>query len=156
MKKIIWKDKYLLGLIKMLFVILFAGLAIYAVLTQGLNNLIAFILAFCLITFSLYFAHSQIRKRRIYVTLEGIRIGNIVPLSEDKIFLKQKPSFFNWKEIKKMDLKLIDTSHGIYKSKKYYYLILITKKNQKYECILYDVNGFKRTLKKLDKISLLA
>ena len=89
-----------------------------------------------------------------FLKSNGIKIGNLTFRKWGTFDKTQDNLFIKWNNIK--NLKLVQRVHLTTKiSLVRHYLIIKTKQNKKYESIIYDVPGFLKTLKKINKNHLL-
>ena len=104
----------------------------------------------------LFFLYSIIRKKYIFITSKGIRMGNVIYWAEDRLIIRQKPVFLLWNKIK--DATILSKSYkgGIYGGRDFAHVHLKTKKGIIYDCLIYDPEGFVLALNNLKKIKLLS
>lgn len=154
-REIIWRDKRYLDLMKLIVSFTLFLLSLYFFFHSKPINFIYKSLLLVPIILTAFFVYSQLRKRYIFITNEGIRVGNIIYLSEDKLTLKQSPTFFTWDMINKINILLKNYHQGIYGGRDFYHINLMIKSKKTYDCLIYDPVGFIQTLKTLGKYNLL-
>ena len=151
-KKVLWKDsKYLEILRLIIFLILFTFSIVGIFISDNILNMsISLILFFVF----LFFLYRQIRRRLIYITKEGIRMGNLIYKIDDKIITKQKPTLISWNKIRFLRIQSRGY-YGAFGGRSFKHLILYDTENKRYDCLLYDNQGFIQILKKLRRHELL-
>ena len=132
---IIWKDKKTQEIFRSF--LFFSPAIIIFTLILVARNSFEKNLSYVLFIISLWGVYIQVRRRFNYVTSKGIRIGNLVYKSDDKIFLRQKPKFFLWNEIKILNIITKDY-FGPRGGKTYQHLMLKNKQGEVYDCILFE------------------
>lgn len=105
--------------------------------------------------FAAFLLYTQVRRRRIFITKEGVRMGNLVHWADDKLILKQKPSFFRWSEIEYLKIVVKSYHQGVYGGRNFHHVHLRTKTGNLIDCLVHDPDGFLGALKSLNKLSLL-
>jgi len=168
-KGIFWKDKktdQIVGLMVAvpltllfgyLFFLMVRGLIIEPSFFFNLSlgaKIVGFIFFIIAPLFFFYMLFFFLRRKRTYITKDGIFIGNKTFRSEWTLTPRQKPTFFDWKNVKNMKIviKTMTTPVGSFKGE---YLILTAKNGRDYECRIVDYSGFKKAIEKSGKSTLL-
>ena len=154
---VVWKDSKMLDTIWLIIALFFFIFSLVFVLrSQPRNgNELYKIFLLPIVIFTAFLLYTQVRKRRIFITSDGIRMGNLVHWADDKFIIKQKPTFFGWDKIENVRILLKSYRQGIYAGRDFYHVHLKNKDGEIYDCLVHDSKGFVRTLKKLNKIHLL-
>src|SRR3989338_281579 len=113
-------------------------------------------LLFIMLYFILLFIFG-LKKRYIIIERGGLWSGNNTSGQLlDKLFvLKQKNTFIFWNDISKIEIikKIIAVS---YAGGMVPFVAIKTKYGKEYECLIVNIEGFKKALKKLNKYHLLS
>ncbi len=151
-KKIIWKDK---STIEVIFILIscigiFFGAFLFYIsskFTEKVSSLV-------IILISLFAVYSQIIRKLSLMTKEGIILGNISLKKWNSIRLGLR-KFIVWKNIDFIELKNreVKVSKGSWLRT---FILVKNKNGKKYECVIYDPEGFVKALKTLGKQKLLS
>ena len=121
----------------------------FYVTKQTLDKLVFGIILVLLI----YWLYVLFKRKLVFINKKGIRIGNVSFKSSFK--LNHENIFVRWSDIGTIKFKnqvKLSSRGGLLRC----YLNLVTKNKKKYECLVYDPQGFINTLKKLNKYNLLS
>jgi len=155
--EIIWKDFNYMKLFLFIGVILIGWLSVYTI-TKDYKmqiydfNTLASVLG---IGFSVFFLYNLIRTKLIYISNEGIRIGNAPDDRYQHIKLKNKATFLKWNEIKSIKIE----RHQVRRMAAYDlidFLVIKIKAGKKYQSFIARPKGFVNALKQLKKDHLLS
>jgi len=149
----IWKDHGDIEILRkiLLYSPSFILLIIFFLLKSMLERIffgVLFLLSFSLI-------YIQANRKLALIKNKGIQIGNLTLKKWSTFEKNQNNIFLGWNLIK--SIKIVGKAHQTPKlSVLRKYVILETNLDRKFEFLVYDINGFTNTLKKLNKDHLLS
>lgn len=150
--EIVWRDKKTIEIVRLVIFLIITIFFGYGIIIS--KNTIDKVMSIVLSIVFLWFLYRQLKRRLSYIAEKGIRIGNIFYKLDDKIFVKQKSILVSWNNIKSLKI----TSKGYYGplgGRSFNHLVLKIKEGRRYDCLVYDPQGFVNALKKLKKYHLL-
>ena len=151
--EIVWKDKKTNEIILILIILLsfiILSLAFFFI-NSFLERIIFAIIWFVI---GLYALCVQLPRRLSKLFIYGILMGNINRARWHKLGLR-KEYFINWAQVRHIELinYEVKVPRGSWERT---FIVVKTKTNKKYECVVYDPKGFVNALKKLNKYRLLS
>jgi len=152
-KEIVWKDRRIINntLIIISIIVTAFGIFLFLYNLEGYIEKLEATLAILVGVFSTYFY--LIRKVTIISSL-GVFIGNVTAKKWNSLNLRKR-QFISWEITSSINL----VNHEVKGSRGSWpraFIELKTNNGKKYECVVYDPQGFIQALKKLNKYHLLS
>ncbi|MEK6818299.1 MAG: hypothetical protein AABY10_00015 [Nanoarchaeota archaeon] len=151
--EVVWRDNRIIDNVLTIISIvgiLFGGYILLIMATTYIEKIESIlIILVCIIV-----TYSQIIRKLSFICTEGIFIGN-ASLKEWNSLNLIKRIFLKWKDVRYLKLE----NHEVKVSKGSWcktFIVITTKRNKKYQCVVYDPKGFIQALKKLKKYHLLS
>jgi hypothetical protein len=146
--KIIWKDQMVIKIVSIIISlvgILFGLFLFFYIAKKYIERLWALLV----VVIGIIATYSELIKRLSHISMSGVLIGNL-PLKRWNSLTRRKREFLRWNEIKYIILRNheVKVSRGSWART---FILIRTKNNKKYECVVYDPQGFIQALKKLNK-----
>ena len=152
-RDIVWKDSWLkdFGIWFWLVPILVFSIAIIIVWNQGIISRVGFgaILAFSIYNFCLH-----LFSTKVALSYSGVLTAKMVKVKLGVFKVRQKNIFISWSDVDSIAFENYLSGAAWVKYPRPY-LIVKTKNMEKYIYIVHDIPNFLRTIKKLNKYSLL-
>ena len=150
--KIVWKDvserEILISIF--LFIIILLMLFITYIVKDFLSKFFFGIFLILLFSYSLI----RFKRKLSFITEKRIFLGNITFRRFASFESNQTDILLSWDNIHKINI-IKKAKSGPFGGLIFSYLLIFTKNSKRYEFLVYDTNGFKEALKKLNKSHLL-